>query len=60
MRQTNESNSVKRHSKLGIASTIIGVAVPLLVIHDWSLPISYVGFDWNDSWDYDPHPTVYM
>lgn len=30
------------------------------VENDWSLPIGYVGFDWNDSWNYDPSPTVYM
>ena len=30
------------------------------VDNDWSLPVGYVGFDWNDSWDYDPHPTVYL
>lgn len=30
------------------------------VDNDWSLPIGYVGFDWNDSWDYDPSPTVYL
>ncbi len=30
------------------------------VDNDWSLPVGYVGFDWNDSWDYDPHPTIYL
>lgn len=30
------------------------------VDNDWSLPVGYVGFDWNDSWDYDPSPTVYL
>lgn len=30
------------------------------VDNDWSLPVGYVGFDDNDSWDYDPSPTVYL
>lgn len=30
------------------------------VDNDWSLPVGYVGFDWNDSWDFDPSPTVYL
>ena len=30
------------------------------VENDWSLPVGYVGFDWNDSWDFDPSPTVYL
>ena len=30
------------------------------VDNDWSLPIGYVGFNWNDSWDFDPSPTVYL
>ena len=30
------------------------------VDQDWNMSIGYVGFDENDSWDYDPHPTVYL
>ncbi len=28
--------------------------------HDGDLPVGYVGFNDSDTWDHDPHPTVYM
>ena len=30
------------------------------VDQDWSLPIGYIGFNDNTSWDHDPTPTVYL
>ncbi len=62
-----KTKEIAFQGKFTVKKTMIGEGDPrrknqamFYVDNDWSLPIGYAGFDRNDSWDFDPSPTVYL